>query len=68
MNTKFKLLTLFGFLCSGFAFGQLGEKKDVFTHQDTLRGSLNADRTWWDVMKYTILVTPIMKIKRSAEK
>jgi aminopeptidase N len=58
MNTKFKLLTLFGFLCSGFAFGQLGEKKEVFTHQDTLRGSLNADRTWWDVMKYTILVTP----------
>ncbi|MEO8172315.1 MAG: M1 family metallopeptidase [Sediminibacterium sp.] len=58
MNTKFKLLTLFGFLCSGFAFGQLGETKEVFTHQDTLRGSLNADRTWWDVMKYSILVSP----------
>lgn len=58
MNRKFKLLTLFGFLCSGFAFGQLGEKKVLFTRQDTLRGSLNADRTWWDVMHYTIGVTP----------
>jgi aminopeptidase N len=58
MNTKFKLLTLFGFLCSGFAFGQLGEQKEVFTHQDTLRGSLNPDRTWWDVQHYTVSVTP----------
>jgi aminopeptidase N len=58
MNKKFKLLTLFGFLCSGFAFGQLGEKKEVFTRQDTLRGSLNENRTWWDVMQYSILVTP----------
>src|SRR6478752_2201752 len=58
MNKKFKLLTLFGFLCSGVAFGQLGEKKEVFTRQDTLRGSLNADRTWWDVTYYSIQVTP----------
>jgi aminopeptidase N len=58
MHTKFKLLTLFGFLCSGFAFGQLGEKKEVFTRQDTLRGSLNENRTWWDVMHYSIAVTP----------
>ncbi len=58
MKIKFKLLTLFGFLCSGFTFGQLGEKKEVFTRQDTLRGSLNADRTWWDVLHYTIDVTP----------
>ncbi len=58
MNTKVKLLTLFGFLCSGFAFGQLGENKEVFTHADTLRGSLNENRTWWDVMHYSILVTP----------
>ncbi len=58
MHTKFKLLTLFGFFCSGFAFGQLGEKKEVFTHADTLRGTLNADRTWWDVIHYTVDVTP----------
>ncbi len=63
MKIKFKLLTLFGFLCSGFAFGQLGEVKEVFTHADTLRGSLNADRNWWDVLQYTIAVTPDYQAK-----
>ena len=64
MNRKVKLLTLFGFLCSGFAFGQLGEKKEVFTHADTLRGSLNADRTWWDVLHYEIWVNPDFEKKK----
>lgn len=58
MNLKFKLLTLIGFFFTGFVFGQLGESKILFTHGDTLRGSLNADRTWWDVIHYTIGVTP----------
>jgi len=30
----------------------------VFTHADTLRGSLNAERTWWDVLRYDITVRP----------
>lgn len=30
----------------------------AFTHQDTLRGSLNAERTWWDVLHYDISVEP----------
>src|SRR5690349_1587312 len=29
-----------------------------FTHQDTLRGTLNSERTWWDVLKYDITVQP----------
>ena len=58
MNLKFKLLTLIGFFFTRFVFGQLGESKILFTHGDTLRGSLNADRTWWDVIHYTIDVTP----------
>ncbi|RZM31876.1 MAG: hypothetical protein EOP67_30695 [Sphingomonas sp.] len=29
-----------------------------FTHQDTLRGTLNPYRTWWDVQHYAIEVTP----------
>lgn len=29
-----------------------------FTHEDTLRGSLNENRTWWDVLKYDIAVKP----------
>jgi aminopeptidase N len=40
------------------ATGQLLHKQEVFTHQDTLRGSLNAERTWWDVSKYDITVEP----------
>jgi aminopeptidase N len=63
MNKKVKLLTLFGFFCSSVVFGQLGEEKEVFTHQDTLRGSLNPERTWWDVLHYSILVTPDFEAK-----
>ncbi len=29
-----------------------------FSHADTLRGSLNAERNWWDVRHYAISVTP----------
>lgn len=29
-----------------------------FTHADTLRGSNNANRDWWDVLKYDITVKP----------
>jgi aminopeptidase N len=35
----------------------LHQKKE-FTHQDSLRGSLNPYRTWWDVQHYGIEVTP----------
>lgn len=54
---KLRLLTVL-LLSSGIAFGQLGETKEVFTRQDTLRGSLNADRNWWDVQHYSILIHP----------
>jgi len=40
------------------ANGQLLHKQEAFTHQDTLRGSLNAERTWWDVLRYDITVEP----------
>lgn len=33
-------------------------KKTNFTHADTLRGSLTPERTWWDVQRYDITVTP----------
>lgn len=41
-----------------FSKAQLGAKKETFTHADTLRGSLNANRTWWDVLRYDIEVKP----------
>jgi aminopeptidase N len=52
---------LFAFACLflvHFSQGQLLKKKDVFNHADTLRGTLNADRDWWDVQKYDISVKP----------
>jgi hypothetical protein len=32
--------------------------KKVYTLADTLRGSLNAERTWWDVQRYELSVKP----------
>lgn len=58
MNTKIRFLLL-AILCSwGMAQAQLGADKEVFTKADTLRGSLNENRTWWDVLYYSIGVTP----------
>jgi aminopeptidase N len=37
---------------------QLGEQKKKFTKEDTLRGSLNENRDWWDVLRYDIEVRP----------
>lgn len=37
---------------------QLLNAKETFTHSDTLRGSLNPERTWWDVLRYDITVKP----------
>lgn len=56
--TKFSLLLLLSIGSLGIARAQLGENKDEFTRADTLRGSLNENRTWWDVLHYSIAVTP----------
>lgn len=37
---------------------QLTQPKNVFTKADTLRGSLNENRNWWDVVRYDITVQP----------
>ncbi|KYP14244.1 M1 family metallopeptidase [Flavihumibacter sp. CACIAM 22H1] len=39
-------------------FGQPLSGKQAVTQQDSLRGSLNENRTWWDVKKYAIYVEP----------
>ena len=41
-----------------FCNAQPLSKKKVFTHQDTLRGTLGPERVWWDVRRYDIEVTP----------
>jgi aminopeptidase N len=33
-------------------------QKSVYTLADTLRGSLNPERTWWDVQRYELSVKP----------
>lgn len=56
--TKFKWL-LVTCLCSSFvASAQLGAISKPFTHADTLRGSITPERAWWDVIHYSIAVTP----------
>jgi aminopeptidase N len=37
---------------------QITTQKKQFTHADTLRGSLNANRTWWNVLRYDLEVRP----------
>ena len=55
---KSLLLTLISGLVLLHCSGQMLHKPAAFTHQDTLRGSLNANRTWWDVIYYKITVQP----------
>lgn len=37
---------------------QLLNNKQKFTRQDTLRGSIGAERAWWNVLRYDLRVTP----------
>ncbi len=34
------------------AQGLLGNKEEIFTRQDSLRGSITKERVWWDLKKY----------------
>jgi aminopeptidase N len=46
------------FLAQWHAQAQLLQANKKMTRQDTLRGSLGAGRTWWDVQHYHITVQP----------
>lgn len=43
---------------AGISQAQLMVSKEAPTHADSLRGSLNAERTWWNVLHYAIAVQP----------
>ena len=58
MMTKIGGFLIALFLFVQFGFSQLMVKKTEFTHADTLRGSLNPHRTWWDVLRYDLTVKP----------
>jgi aminopeptidase N len=55
-----KLLVIV-FICSLVFFhctAQPLSRKETFTHQDTLRGTIGPEREWWDVLHYDVHVTP----------
>lgn len=60
MNIPVKrfLLLSFSLLILSLLHAQVLHQGKAFTRQDTLRGTLNPERTWWDVMNYNITVTP----------
>jgi aminopeptidase N len=54
-----KIFLVFAFV--GFHFScssQLLQDRKNFTRQDSLRGTVNDRRSWWDVLHYDINVTP----------
>ena len=60
----------FGFLFSCFltfsatlSQAQPLHRAHVFTHQDTLRGTITPERAWWDVTHYAITVQPSFTTK-----
>jgi len=65
-NLKIQMLRIaflfFGLNLSAIHFCMAQEARAMagkkFTHADTLRGSVNPERAWWDVVHYSIHVTP----------
>src|SRR5512137_2911211 len=51
-------LTLLLVLPVAITHAQLGSQQKTFTRADTLRGSITAERAWWDVTWYGIDITP----------
>lgn len=60
-----KLILLFVCCCTiGISLpAQPLNKKNNFTRGDTLRGTITPERAWWDVLHYTVEVTPDFETK-----
>ena len=56
LNKPFLLSVCFIGLAFTASFAQMLNKKTVFTHADTLRGSNGPGRDWWDATKYDLHV------------
>jgi len=52
------LILIFSTLVFTSCSAQQLQDKQPFTHADTLRGSVTAERAWWDVLYYDIHVKP----------
>lgn len=68
MKKQIVLLAPFFLLIFFYSFSQPLNQKKIFTRQDTLRGSVGAERAWWDVLHYDINVTPDYTSKSIAGK
>lgn len=56
-------ILFFSLFLSSTSCAQPLYNKGQFTKQDSLRGSMNAERDWWDVASYNIYVAPDYKAK-----
>ena len=63
IKKEYCLLIVFVFLTIFSINAQLLSPKESFTKADTLRGSNNENRDWWDVLHYSVAVTPDFKYK-----
>ena len=61
-------LSFFVFFFSLQLLAQPLNKKQSFTYADTLRGSITPGRSWWDVLRYDVEVTPDYNKKAIAGK
>lgn len=53
MKRNFSIIFITFFIFnSANAQGPLGQKEQIFTRQDSLRGSITKERAWWDVKYY----------------
>ena len=52
MKKQFVAIIFALFLCNGVQAQGLLQNKDVFTRQDSLRGSITKERAWWDLKSY----------------
>ncbi len=59
------LATLFVVVAPGILKAQEKGAR-LYTHADSLRGSINKERAWWDVQRYDIVVKPDYKEKTTS--
>jgi aminopeptidase N len=58
MSRILLLNAIFSFALNLSPRAQLLTPERVFTHADTLRGSITPERAWWNLLKYELHVTP----------
>lgn len=63
INTLLAVILLIH-LCSVRSIAQHDNKKAAYTRTDTLRGTLNSNRDWWDVQHYGLVVKPFIQEKK----